>query len=198
MLFDARMDVFDKNRDSSFDRLLRPHLDRLYRFAYRLTDSAHEADDLFQDVLVKAYCRVDDLLDIDRPGSWLCRVMYNHFIDNRRQFARRRLISVESGSLPEGDVENFAGDLDPAADAERADYIMRLDRALAVLSEEHRLAVLLHDTEGYKLTEIQEITGDPIGTIKSRLHRGRARLREILSQDATFSDRGTCKAATRN
>lgn len=197
MLFDARMDAFSKNQDTSFDRLLRPHLDRLYRFAYRLTDSAHEADDLFQDVLVKAYSRIDDLLDIDRPGSWLCRVMYNHFIDNRRQFARRRLISVESGNLPEGDVENFPGDLDPAADAERTDYIMRLDRALAMLSEEHRLAVLLHDTEGYKLTEIQEITGDPVGTIKSRLHRGRARLREILSEDATFSDLGTCKAATR-
>lgn len=196
MHFDARMDPKNVNRDGSFDRLLRPHLDRLYRFAYRLTDSATDADDLFQDVLIKAYCRIDDLMDIDKPGSWLCRVMYNHFIDNRRQFARRRLVSVDEAQLPGGSIESLPGRLDPAADAESADNIMRLDKALAKLSEEHRLALLLHDVEGYKLTEIQDITGDPIGTIKSRLHRGRARLREILAEDATFSELTSCKAAT--
>ena len=196
MHFDARMDLKDTNRDGSFDRLMRPHLDRLYRFAYRLTDSATDADDLFQDVLIKVYCRIDDLLDIDKPGSWLCRVMYNHFIDNRRQYARRRLVSVDEAQLPGGSIESLPGGFDPVADAERADNIMRLDKALAMLSEEHRLALLLHDTEGYKISEIQEITGDPVGTIKSRLHRGRARLREILSEDATFSERPSCKAAT--
>jgi RNA polymerase sigma-70 factor (ECF subfamily) len=196
MHFDARMDSSHENRHSSFDRLLRPHLDRLYRFAYRLTDSAADADDLFQDVLIKAYRRIDDLLEIDEPGSWLCRVMYNHFIDNRRQYARRRLVSVDEAELPGGSVESLPGPLDPAADAERADNIMRLDKALAMLSEDHRLAVLLHDVEGYKLKEIQEITGDPVGTIKSRLHRGRARLREFMTEDATFSERPSCKAAT--
>ena len=58
--------------------------------------------------------------------------------------------------------------------------------ALARLSEEHRVVVLLHDTEGYKLEEIQDLIGTPIGTIKSRLHRARARLREILEEDGTF------------
>jgi RNA polymerase sigma-70 factor (ECF subfamily) len=53
------------------------------------------------------------------------------------------------------------------------------------LSDEHRLVVLLHDTEGYKLEEIHQITGDPVGTIKSRLHRARARLRELLAADGT-------------
>jgi len=61
-----------------------------------------------------------------------------------------------------------------------------IGKALAELSDKHRLVVLLHDTEGYKLTEIQDITGDPLGTLKSRLHRARARLRELLSADATF------------
>jgi RNA polymerase sigma-70 factor (ECF subfamily) len=62
---------------------------------------------------------------------------------------------------------------------------MRLDRALARLSDDHRLVVLLHDTEGYQLNEIQELTGTPIGTLKSRLHRARARLRELLEKDGT-------------
>ena len=69
---------------------------------------------------------------------------------------------------------------------------MRLDAALSKLSDEHRLVVLLHDTEGYKLHEIQELTGTPIGTLKSRLHRARARLREILDADGTKSTAETC------
>jgi RNA polymerase sigma-70 factor (ECF subfamily) len=142
------MSSVDYNQRASFDTLLRPHLDRLYRFAYRLTGSKAEAEDLF----------------VREPGSWLCRVMYNHFIDNRRRFARARLVSVEENQLPGQSIESLPGDLDPSRDAERLDDIMQLDRALAALSDEHRLVVLLHDTEGYKLEEIHQITGDPLGT----------------------------------
>ena len=70
---------------------------------------------------------------------------------------------------------------------ERFDKLRRLDGALRQLSDEHRIIVLLHDTEGYKLTEIQELIGVPVGTVKSRLHRARAKLREILNEDGTFS-----------
>ena len=181
------MSSIDHNQRASFDSLLRPHLDRLYRLAYRLAGSKAEADDLFQDVLLKAFARLDDLLGVREPGSWLCRVMYNHFIDNRRRFARARLVSVEESQLHGRSVESLPGDLDPVRDAERLDNIMQLERALAELSDEHRLVVLLHDAEGYKLEEIQEITGVPLGTIKSRLHRARARLRELLAQGGTNS-----------
>lgn len=163
-------------------------MDRLYRFAFRLAGNKAEAEDLFQDVLAKVFARLDDLVDIQEPGSWMCRVMYNHFIDNRRRFARQRLVSVSEDALPGKDLEALPGDLDPAADAERADNIMRLDTALAQLSDDHRLVVMLHDCEGYKLKEIQDITGDPVGTLKSRLHRARARLREMLATDGTKSD----------
>lgn len=179
------MNSVDHNQRASFDALLRPHLDRLYRLAYRLAGSTPEAEDLFQDVLLKAFARLGDLVDVREPGPWLCRVMYNHFIDQRRRFARARLVSVEETQLPGQSVESLPGDLDPVRDVERLQNIMRLDRALAALSDEHRLVVLLHDSEGYKLKEIHEITGDPVGTIKSRLHRARARLRELLATDGT-------------
>jgi RNA polymerase sigma-70 factor (ECF subfamily) len=181
------MSSVDQNQRASFDTLLRPHLERLYRLAYRLAGSKAEAEDLFQDVLLKAFARLDDLLEVREPGSWLCRVMYNHFIDDRRRFARARLVSVEENQLPGQSIESLPGDLDPLRDAERLDNIMQLERALAALSDEHRLVVLLHDAEGYKLEEIHQITGDPLGTIKSRLHRARARLREILAQSGTNS-----------
>lgn len=188
-LHSAGMSPDDQNQRASFDALLRPHLDRLYRLSFGLAGSKADAEDLFQDVLVKAFGRLDDLLDVREPGSWLCRVMYNHFIDNRRRFARARLVSVEENQLPGQSVESMPGDLDPVRDAERLDDITRLDQAFAVLSDKHRLVVLLHDTEGYKLEEIHKITGDPVGTIKSRLHRARARLRDILAADGTNSGR---------
>ena len=177
---------------------MRPYLDRLYRLSFRLAGNKAEAEDLFQDVLIKIYPRMDELIEIDEPGSWLCRVLYNHFVDNRRRYQRQRLVVINEGQLPEGKgLDSLPGDLDPAADADRRDNIMRLDSALQKLSDEHRLVVLLHDTEGYKLTEIQELTGTPVGTLKSRLHRARARLREILDADGTKSDGQSCLEAKR-
>jgi len=181
------MGTFDHSQRASFDALIKPHLDRLYRLSIRLAGNKPEAEDLFQDVLTKIFPRLDELIDIEEPGSWLCRVMYNQFIDNRRRYARQRLVAVSEDRLPGKSLEELPGDLDPVTDAERLDDIMRLDRALAELSEEHRLVVLLHDSEGYKLKEIQEVTGTPVGTLKSRLHRARARLREILAADGTES-----------
>jgi RNA polymerase sigma-70 factor (ECF subfamily) len=181
------MSPIDHQQRASFDALVRPHLDRLYRLSFRLAGNKPEAEDLFQDVLTKIYPRLNDLVDIEEPGSWLCRIMYNHFIDNRRRYARQRLVVISEQGLPGQNIEAIAGNLDPVVDSERLDNIMRLDAALSALSEEHRLVVLLHDSEGYKLNEIQEVTGVPVGTLKSRLHRARARLREILSADGTES-----------
>jgi len=171
----------------AFERLVRPHFDRLYRLAWRLTGAKAEADDLFQELLIKAYGKLDDLVELDEPGSWLCRVMYNLFIDEKRRFARRRMHTVEEGELTGDGLENMPGSDNPEINNERLERIGRLDDALARLSDEHRVVVLLHDTEGYKLAEIEELTGVPIGTVKSRLHRARARLRQILVADGTIS-----------
>lgn len=172
---------------ATFERVVRPHLDRLYYLAFRLTGQQAEAEDLFQELLIKAFGMLDDLVAIEEPGSWLSRVMYNLFVDERRRFARRRLHTVDEGFLPGEGLEGLAGGDDPVHDNERLQKLKQLDRALSQLSEEHRIVVLLHDTEGYKLEEIQKLMDIPIGTVKSRLHRARARLREILSADGTFS-----------
>ena len=177
----------DPQQTRVFEHVVRPHFDRLYRLAWRLTGAKAEAEDLFQELLIKAFGMVDDLVRIDEPGSWLCRVMYNLFVDQHRRFARQRMHLVDEGHLRGDGIADLAGDLDPVTDSERIETLVRLDAALQQLSEEHRIVVLLHDTEGYKLDEIQELTGTPVGTIKSRLHRARARLRQILTEDGTFS-----------
>lgn len=178
------MDAYEQSRARLFETLLEPHLERLYRFAYRLTHSKPEAEDLFQDVLTKLFPKLDELADLKDPAPWLNRVLYNHFIDNQRRYARRRLVDVAEADLPRQSVEELA-DPAPAGEIDN-DSLDALQAALDTLSDEHRTVVLLHDAEGYKLEEIQSITGTPVGTIKSRLHRARARLREILSQNGTF------------
>ena len=175
-----------QNEQVTFEKLLRPHMERLYRLAFRLTGNKAEAEDLFQDVLIKVFARLDELVHIDHPGSWLSRVLYNHFVDNHRRYARQRLVMVDEAQLPDKSLESLPGGSNPQHLGERLDNIMRLDAALGQLSEEHRLVVLLHDSEGYKLEEIHNLTGDPVGTVKSRLHRARARLRELLTEDGTF------------
>jgi len=177
----------DADQSHVFERVVRPHFDRLYRLAWRLTGTKAEAEDLFQELLIKAFGMLDQVVKIEEPGSWLCRVMYNLFIDQHRRFSRQRMLLVDEGHLPGEGLADLAGDFDPVADNERIEKLKHLDAALAQLSEDHRIIVLLHDTEGYKLTEIGELTGTPVGTIKSRLHRARARLRQILSEDGTFS-----------
>ena len=175
----------------AFERLVQPHLDRLYRLAWRLSGSKPEAEDLFQELLIKAYGKLDDLAHIDQPGSWLSRMMYNLFIDEKRRFTRRRMQTVEESQLGDDGVAGLAASGaaidDPVANQQQSEVVERLESALAQLSDDHRIVVLLHDTEGYKLVEIQELTGSPVGTLKSRLHRARARLREILTADGTIS-----------
>lgn len=177
----------DPDSTAIFERIVRPHFDRLYRLAWRLTGSRPEAEDLFQELLLKTCAKLDDVVRVDDAGSWLCRVMYNLFVDRHRRFARQRLHVVDEEQLPGDGIAGLPGGDDPARESERDEVYLRLDAALAELSDEHRIIVLLHDTEGYKLTEIHDMTGIPIGTIKSRLHRARARLREILVADGTIS-----------
>ena len=170
-----------------FDRIVRPHFDRLYRLAWRLAGAREEAEDLFQEVLIKAFGKLDQLLRIEEPGSWLARMMYNLFVDRHRRYSRQRLVVVDEGQAPGGSVLEFAGEENPERDSQRMEQLEALENALSQLSEEHRIVVVLHDTDGYKLEEIQDLMGIPVGTVKSRLHRARARLRQILTDSGTFS-----------
>jgi RNA polymerase sigma-70 factor (ECF subfamily) len=180
------------SNDIAFEKLVRPHFDRLYRLAWRLTSQKAEAEDLFQELLIKAFGKLDDLIHIEEPGSWLARMMYNLFVDERRRYARRRMHTLEEGDMQGDGLAGLPGPDNPAWDHERRERIKALDAALSKLSDEHRLIVLLSDTEGYKLEEIQDLIGVPVGTVKSRLHRARARLREILSEDGTFFSDTSC------
>ena len=182
------------DRADGFEALLKPHLDRMYRLAYRLTGRRHDAEDLVQDTLVKLYRRRDELSSIRELKPWLGRVLFNQFVDDKRRYGRQALHLVDSNIEPDECAAPASARLEPDAVSARDEAAATLTRALSQLSEEHRLVLMLHDVEGYKLTEIQELTGIPVGTVKSRLHRARGRLREILSSQGTFSDASSCNS----
>lgn len=176
--------------DSSvcFDELVRPHLDKLYRLSFRLTQSVSDAEDLLQEVLCKIYERRFELTSISDLGPWLSRVLYNQFIDMTRQQKRRRLRVVTENEMSVESLVESCADTQPGPQSAAVTQfdIDRVTAALAKLSVEHSTVIVMHDVEGYKLEEIQSITGVTIGTLKSRLSRARVRLREILQSDGTI------------
>jgi RNA polymerase sigma factor (sigma-70 family) len=181
------------NTAETFQQLLAPHLGKLYRLAYRLTGRVADAEDLVQNVLVKLYERRAELAAISALGPWLARVLHNRFVDDVRGYSRSRLVSIGASEHDRTALEatlagagGCAGEADTHSFVARPVDIKAVQRAVAKLSVDHRTVLLMHDTEDYKLEEIQTITGVPVGTLKSRLHRARARLREMLERDGTF------------
>lgn len=173
-----------RNPAAVFEALMRPHLRPLFRIAYRLTGRREDAEDLVQDLLTKLYARRQELDGIDNLRSWLMRVMYRQFIDNRRQHARsplRLVVDTQSDDEQADPLARLAAEDDPQAHAEAAAREAVLLKAIERLSEDHQRVLALHDVEGYTLEEIQVMLDCPIGTLKSRLHRARARLRELLT-----------------
>jgi RNA polymerase sigma-70 factor (ECF subfamily) len=172
---------------AEFDRLLREHIPALYRCAYRWTGTTDRAEDLVQELLLRLYPKLDELRGLDSVRPWAIRVMYRIFID---QLRRERSSPVQFG------VEPMNGD---AAGDEHAEPIDELDEppqlveqqltqqrivaAWAQLAEEHRVVLSLHDIEGYSLVELSPMMEVPLGTLKSRLHRARTKLRELLVRE---------------
>lgn len=173
---------------SDFERVIRPHLPSLYRLAYRLSGTETDAEDLLQEMLLRLHDRTAELVALDRPGTWLARVLYRLYVDEYRRTRLRPSPAADYRSGNPGDeddpvTEAEAGpELDPEKLAERAHDTARLQRALDALPEDQRTVVLMHDVEGYRLTEVSELIEVPLGTLKSRLHRARRSLRDLLTE----------------
>ncbi|MEK6750569.1 MAG: RNA polymerase sigma factor [Pseudomonadota bacterium] len=178
-MFMGKIVSLTKRKSSSFEELCAPHLEVLYRLAYRFTNDRHNAEDLVQDLLTKLFARAQELTAIEPLRPWLIRSLYNLFIDRVRAQGRSPFISLDENA-PE--VATWAADgPTPEDSADQALTTNLIQAALDKLSEEHRAVVTLHDVEGYTLQELAVTLDVPIGTLKSRLHRARAALRGILS-----------------
>jgi RNA polymerase sigma-70 factor, ECF subfamily len=161
--------------DLSWEDVVRLHGDRVFRLAYRLTGNRHDAEDLTQEVFV----RVFRSLERYTPGSfegWLHRITTNLFLDGARRRARIRF-----GPLSDEAAERLPG-RDPSPERIYLDTLFdgEVQRALDSLAPGFRAAVVLCDIEGLPYDEIAVILDVPMGTVRSRIHRGRSQLRAAL------------------
>jgi RNA polymerase sigma factor (sigma-70 family) len=178
---------FNRSKEDQFDHLVRPHLKKLHQLAYRFTGNKSDAEDMVQDVLLKLYPRLQEMLEIEKPGLWLARVLYRHNIDYYRKQQRSPL---QHADTDEDQLNELASSShQPTEFVESEQTQMQLQDALNSLNDDQRDLVVLHDVEGYTLVEIQDILGVPLGTLKSRLNRSRAKLRDLLNKREPFSEK---------
>ncbi len=156
-------------------RFLAPHLTALRRAAYRLCRSAADAEDLVQEVCLRAYERLDDPATIGAPRTWLLRVQYRLHVDGLRRAGPG---TEPLDALASAGIEAADGD-DPEHDAETAVLAERVAAAWPSLTPDQQ-ALLAFQAEGYTLAELAEATGLPLTALKARLHRARVRLGKLL------------------
>jgi RNA polymerase sigma-70 factor (ECF subfamily) len=169
----------EQQRDQ-YARLIEPYRAALGRAAYRLTANHAEADDLVQETLLRAYTRLHLLRRMDSIGGWLYMIQLNLFRNRYRQadvLARPSQVSLNEGWL--GQVQGAATP-DPEQSALRSHRHAAMLRALAGLPPAYREALLLRDVEGKSYQQIAGALRLPIGTVRSRINRGRRQLRRRL------------------
>lgn len=178
----VRQELTDEERHDRFVRDAIPFLDQLYSAALRYTRNPADAEDLVQETFAKAYDKFHQF----RPGTnlraWLYRVLTTTYINSYRK-AQRRPEEVPAETDEEFSLyDRIASATHKPAEAEVLDRLTadEVKEALAALPEQFRMAVYLADVEGFTYAEIAEIMETPIGTVMSRLHRGRSALHRAL------------------
>ncbi|HUJ04931.1 MAG TPA: sigma-70 family RNA polymerase sigma factor [Streptosporangiaceae bacterium] len=176
----------DQDPRAAFTDQVRPHLPHLYPAALRLTRNPADADDLVQDTLTKAFTSFHQYTPGTNLRAWLHRILATTFINTYRKHQRQPRTTPAD---PYADWQRAADPLHrpaPSAEAEALDKIATsgVMAALRELPPDFRTTIYLADIEGYPYREIATMMGTPLGTVMSRLHRGRGKLRHTLAHQA--------------
>jgi RNA polymerase sigma factor (sigma-70 family) len=176
----------------SWDDVVTAHSARVYRLAYRLTGNRHDAEDLTQDVFVRVFRSLSSYT----PGAfegWLHRITTNLFLD---QVRRRQRIRFDG--LPDDAADRIAGrEATPPEAYDASHFDDDVQHALDALLPEFRAAVVLADIEGLTYEEIAQVLDIKLGTVRSRIHRGRSQLRKSLAHRAPAAPAGEPAPAQR-
>jgi RNA polymerase sigma factor (sigma-70 family) len=174
------MEEQSQQRPQHFEATVRPHFNALYRAALRLTRCHEDAEDLVQEVLLRAVMQLDGVAFMDSPRAWLLRVQYRLFVDGMRRRKRTPVTNAGDVSNAEFAVSERAG---PELLAEQSQRYRRLAAVWHELDRKQRALLAMH-AEGYSLAELGAITGMTCNAIGVRLHRARARLADLIETES--------------
>ncbi len=170
----------------AFEALLARHEKRIFNLIYRSVGSYEDAADLTQETFIKAYKAFPRFRGQSQPYTWLCHIALNTCRDwfrKRKRQARYQAFSLDSREEGEEMLQALAtleADRDPVVVFERGEMAARVHEALQRLPEGHRTVIILRDLQQLSYEEIAQATGLSLGTVKSRIHQGRLRLRRLL------------------
>ena len=177
-------------KTASFGELVVRYQDRLYHVANRVMDNPDDALDVVQDAFVNAYQSLASFKGDAEFFTWLYRIAFNTAISAKRR--KRAVVSLDAGVGRNGeagiDPEDRSADVAPDSALERTEDERMLAAAILKLSVEHRTVLLMKDIDGLKYEDIAELMKVPIGTVRSRLHRARLELRNLLDPESIGSD----------
>ncbi len=167
-------------RPAAFGQLVLKYQDRLYNTVYHVVGNAEDAKDVVQDAFVQAFVKLATFRQDGAFFGWLYRIAFNVAATRHRR--RHPTVSIESLRSAGGDDPVASGN-GPVEEAERVEHGRLVQKAIAALEEEYRVVLVLREIDGCCYESIAEILDLPLGTVRSRLHRARLKLRDLL-QDA--------------